>query len=125
MEKLTDYIKQLKDIDKIRWESTVSDKGIRSFPFPVYPKAVIEFQDAFYSSDKFKDFNYKNNMNENGWYDIDKMEKDIPSMTKNNIATCITAIIRGEKFCDGRIAQFIENGILVKLLERLNEIEKD
>lgn len=125
MEKLTDYIEQLKDIDKIRWESTVSDKGILSFPFPVYPKAVIEFQDAFYSSDEFKDFNYKNNMNENGWYDIDKMEKDIPSMTKNNIATCITAIIRGERFCDGRIAQFIKNGILVKLLERLNEIEKD
>ena len=85
-----------------------------------YPDIVNQFQKAVYSS-SIKDLNYVKNMESNGWNDLDIMKRDIPKMTISEIGTCLTAIVRKEKFCAGSLVSMLKNGIIVKLLERLKE----
>lgn len=49
--------------------------------------------------------------------------KPIEELNRREIATMLTFIMRGERFCDGHIANYVESGDLLKLLLRLREIE--
>ena len=49
-------------------------------------------------------------------------QKPIAELTLSEISTYFTWIDRGERFCDGHIANFIDNGTVTKLLERLIEL---
>lgn len=49
-------------------------------------------------------------------------DKNIESMTIKEIATMYTFILRGERFCDGHIASYIENGTLYMLVKRHLEL---
>jgi hypothetical protein len=64
-------------------------------------------------------------MDEMNWWKEENMEKDIPIMSEKDVGTCITAILRQERFCDGLIQNFLEKGILIKLLDRLNAINNN
>lgn len=44
--------------------------------------------------------------------------KTIEDLSLDEVVAYCTFIRRGERFCDGHIAKFIDNGILVKLYER-------
>ena len=44
--------------------------------------------------------------------------KDISKMTLNDLKVMFTYIVRGERFCEGHIASYVENGTLLKLAER-------
>lgn len=48
--------------------------------------------------------------------------KEIKDLTLDEIVAYFTFIRRGEKFCDGHIAKFLDNGIFVKLFERYIEL---
>lgn len=79
-------------------------------PYPDYSK---EIYDALNILDT--DVDYISN--------ISKIEnKDIESMNIDDIRTMLTFIARGERFCDGHIAEFVCNGILFKLMVRLKEL---
>ena len=43
-------------------------------------------------------------------------------MTADQIRTMMTYIDRGERFCDGSIAAEVENGRLLKMLLRLDDL---
>ena len=45
-------------------------------------------------------------------------EKNIDTLTLDEIVAYFTFIRRGERFCDGHIASFLDNGIFFKLYER-------
>lgn len=61
------------------------------------------------------DIDYQNN--------YDKIsDTPIENYTLENIATMFTFISRGERFCDGHIASFVENGTILKLLKQLKKI---
>lgn len=64
------------------------------------------------------DYNYLSHHEAMNDMPIDKMDID-------NIKTMLTFINRGERFCDGHIASFVENGYLLKLLLRLSELTKE
>ncbi len=49
--------------------------------------------------------------------------KPYEEMTKDEIATMMTFLRRGERFCDAFILGYVENGDLLKLLLRLRELE--
>ena len=49
-------------------------------------------------------------------------DKKISDLTLDEIVVYCTFINRGERFCDGFIAKFLDNGILVKLFERYLEL---
>ena len=48
--------------------------------------------------------------------------KAIEEYNLDELKTMFTFINRGERFCDGHIAAYVENGDLLRLLKRLNEI---
>ena len=48
--------------------------------------------------------------------------KEISSLKVKEITTYLTFIVRGERFCEGHIASYIDNGILKKLILRVIEV---
>lgn len=49
-------------------------------------------------------------------------QKPIAELTLAEIATHFTWLERGERFCDGLIASYIDNGTVTQLLEKLIEL---
>ena len=49
-------------------------------------------------------------------------DKDISKLKLKEIIAYFTFIRRGERFCDGHISNFLDNGIFLKLYERYLEI---
>jgi len=87
-----------------------------------YPREIRDFQGIFFNSD-LVDYQYNLTMDERGWYNENKLLKDIAAMSKKDVGTCLTAIFRGERFCAGLINEYVKNGILIDILKRLSEIE--
>ena len=50
-------------------------------------------------------------------------EKEINTLTLDEIVAYFTFIRRGERFCDGHIACYLDNGIFVKLYERYLDLK--
>lgn len=79
-------------------------------PYPVYPAEVYQALEALKLDEKYQ-ANYE------------KLKgKAIGEMNKKEIATMLTFIARGERFCDGHIAGYVESGELLQLLMRLREL---
>ena len=83
---------------------------------PIYDPDISKLANEMYEEDLY-DLNY---------FDNYKMiaSKDIDTLNKKEIQTYITYILRGERFCDGHMIKFIENGTLEKLTTRWNELDK-
>ena len=121
MGEIIKFIEIFKNIGEISWGGGKQPDGTIQFPFPLYPTAIHDFEEVFFKSE-LVDRKYGDTMTEKNWWKESVMERDIPSMTQTQIGTCITAIFRRERFCDGTIEHFLKNGILVKLLEQLKNI---
>lgn len=79
-------------------------------PYPDYDARVMNALGTL-TGDK----NYQTN--------YDKLKgKAIEKMSINNIATMYTFLLRGERFCDGHIASYIEDGTLLRLIRRHLEL---
>ncbi len=122
MKELLEFIEPLQNLDKVQWGGGKQSDGTIQFPFPLYPFEIQKFEEVFFNS-SLVDRNYGDRMNEKNWWNEQTMENDIPSMSENDVGTCITAIFRRERFCDGTIQHFLENGIIIKLLDRLKNIK--
>ncbi len=44
-------------------------------------------------------------------------------MNIKQIRAMLTSFLRGERFCTGYIAEFVENGMLLRLMKRLKELK--
>lgn len=120
-EKLELLIEQVKNISKVEWGGgevvgkTKDGKDIRQWPFPIYPDGLYEsLYDLLGTDPNFSD-NYAK---------IGKAP-DYRGMSLFELRTVITALVRGERFCDGMIAQAIDSGDLLKILERIYEISSE
>ncbi len=109
-------IELVRGIDKIPWgggeptgKKDADGKDILSWPFPMYPNGLFECLELL-GWDKNYGENYENNCK----------GKDIDEMNSFQLQTMLTRMSRGERFCDGFIEGEIENGNLLKCLERLN-----
>lgn len=102
------------------WQGGNEVNGTIQLPFFHYDFKIIEFMDFFQTSD-YADCKYGDTMEKTGWFDLSKLRADIPIMTESNILTCLTAIIRADRFCEGFFAGCIEDGTVYSLLERLKE----
>ena len=89
-----------------------TDFQIGQWPLTYYDQRIM---DALYSLEP--DYKYVKNY---------PLIKDVPieEMTLDQIATMYTFIYRGERFCDGHIYGYMENGILRKLILRHLELMK-
>lgn len=99
IEELDSIIEYLKNNNKVEFN-----------PYPMYEKEVMQALGLLKSDLKYLS-NHEKIAN-----------KPIGEMNKKEIATMLTFISRGERFCDGHIASFVESGDLLKLMIRLKEL---
>lgn len=116
-QKLADAIELVKGIDRIEWggggptgEKTAQGEDILQWPYPIYPEGLFE---TLYLLGT--DRNYLENM---------KALKtlDVSTLNLKQLRTFLTFISRGERFTDGFLQKYVENGQLLKALERIEEI---
>ena len=97
---------------KVKWKEPIEreDKVI-ILGYPLYDGEVNNWIDEFYRL-KLVDYNYLEN------FRIYKHKK-IEELSLEETLSYITFIIRGERFGDGHIAYFLENGTIEKLCNNL------
>jgi len=44
-------------------------------------------------------------------------EKEIEDLTIDEVYSYLTWLMRGERFCDGHVSEYVDNGILLKLVK--------
>ena len=98
------------------WGGGLQQDGISQLPFPVYSKEVTDWINAMYDLD-LTDKNYFENMEK-------IKEKPVSELTRDEILTRMTFLIRAERFCDGTIEEALNDGTLEALSARLHEITK-
>lgn len=101
---------QIRELDTII-DFLCHNNKVEFNPYPQYDDCVMQALNQLPP-----DMNYSANYEKIG-------DKEISQMNRKEIATMLTFIQRGERFCDGHIACYVEDGTLLKLMERLREIE--
>ncbi len=97
---------------KVEWNQPKErEDGVIELGFPLYSEEVDNWIEEFYNL-KLSDFNYLDN------YRIYKYKK-IEDLSLEETLSYITFIIRGERFCDGHIASYLEDGTIEKLCNNL------
>lgn len=118
MDRLNELIDLVKNTGKIKWgggnviDKTEDGKEIIQWPYPIYPEGLFELLYGLFETDK----DYIENYEKLG----DPI--DYGSLSEEESITVITHYLRGERFCDGLIAGALEDGTLLKVLERIKEI---
>ena len=97
---------------KVVWKAPrKQDDGIIHLGYPIYSDEVDNWVKEFYNL-KLAEHNYLEN------YETYKSKKT-KELTLEETLSYLTFIIRGEKFCDGHIARYLENGTIEKLCNNL------
>jgi len=119
-QQLEEAIAVLSRTDEIEWSDMHTGKKdengneILTFSYPIYPPdifPVLRYLEIDYHFGEHYEQNCKNTP-------IDKMDL-------SQIRTMFTWLVQGERFCDGFIADEIENGHLLALFRRLRELTGD
>ena len=97
---------------KVKWqECKEKEDGVIELGYPLYDKEVDEWIQEFYRL-KLSDYNYIDNIK-------NFKHKKIEELSLEETLSYITFIIRGERFCDGHIASYLEDGTIEKLCNNL------
>lgn len=100
---------------KTEWRIQNSNEGDTCvLPYPLYRDEIHDWIKAFYSLDLI-DKNYIEN-----YENIE--DEEIECLSRNEVLTYLTHLIRGERFCEGLIAEVLENGIIERLELRLRAL---
>lgn len=102
------------------WRGGCDKNGVCTFPFIDYDKEVKDFISDFMTSG-YADDNYTDVLEKHGWTDINRLVKAISAMTESEVLSCLTSVIRQERFCEGLIESRIKDGTLSLLLKKLEE----
>lgn len=105
------------------WRGGKQADGQVIMPYVAYNEKIGEFIQEF-SHSELADRDYGEKMDARGWWDEVAMDSAIAEMSAEDVGTCITAILRRDRFSEGTILRFIKNGILAKLLARLKELDE-
>ena len=58
-------------------------------------------------------------------WESDALEKaDVSGLDGRTVMAMVVAVVRAERFCDGALLEFCENGCIRRWLERLKEIDE-
>ena len=101
------------------------------FSFGNYGEAVQGLEKEIYAFEKqHPDFvlnRYNDILNENGIeWGLDSMKTaDVSNLDRRTVMALLLGAVRAERFCDGALLDFCENGSVVKWLERRKEIDGD
>ena len=100
------------------------------WPFVIYDKVVDDFVREVYSFiDAHEEMglnHYSSILEENDirWDARDMENADVSVLDTRTVMALIVGIIRAERFCDGILLEFFENGCIAKWLYRLAAIDE-
>ena len=112
VEKIKNLIDELEKYEGTKWSDLKEDKGTITMSYPIYQKWIYEIFELIEPC-----FTYNEIVEE-----IQRNKISIERFTYKQVQATLTYIERSERFCDGSIAQNLENGTIKKLLERLIEL---
>ena len=131
---LTKYIQQMKDDKFGDWIIDRENDGTPErpihLPFVNYSEGVESFlRDVSQFMEDNKDFDlyrYREILEDNGieWDSVSMSEADVSSLNAQCVMALIMGAIRAERFCDGALLEFFQDGSILKWLERLKEIDE-
>ena len=129
---LTKYLSIFSDNSVGKWFKDNEGDGTEEhpylFPHVVYSEEVIDFGGNIAKiADKYNLNNYKDILNRNGIeWNCDSMKNaDITKLSSDVIIALLLAAFRAEKFCDGALLSFFENGCIEKWLMKLKSNEQE
>lgn len=112
-EKLTEYIILLYQIREIQWQPPKQlENGVWQLGYPVYPKEIFPILHLMEP-----DYQYRDHLTQ-----IRKQRLRFSELSLSQIQTYLTYLHRGERFCDGLIAEAVKHGTLLKLLLRIHDL---
>ncbi|MCD2497709.1 MULTISPECIES: DUF6508 domain-containing protein [Microbacterium] len=97
---------------QVQWTpSRMTSSGARTMPYPAYDDVLMK---ALWAAQSIVGTDYE-------YLASYKRVREVPlgSVSGPELSTWFTYILRGERFSDGHIAQYVESGELLVLLERL------
>ncbi|MBQ9970058.1 MAG: hypothetical protein IJP15_06140 [Oscillospiraceae bacterium] len=132
-ESMTKYLPLLEN-DKIgTWVIDRENDGTPEHPFHMpfvdYSEMVRSFiRDVHEFHENNKDFeltHYSEILEKNGlkWDSESMSEADVSDLDSHCVMALLMAAVRAERFCDGALLDFFENGSMKKWLTRLQEID--
>lgn len=132
-ESLTKYLSQLDKESIGTWiidrENDGTPEHPIQMPFVNYSELIHHFIDDVYKfNDDNKDFGlnrYGEILEQNGleWSAKSMSQADVSQLDARCVMALIIGAIRAERFCDGALLGFFEDGSIRKWLERLKEID--
>lgn len=133
-ESLTDFLERINSTEFGDWiidnNNDGSPENPIQFPFVSYRRVVREFQGAVYDFIDQHEEMELTRYNEilkaaNIKWDARSMKNaDVSSLDGKTVVALLIGAIRAERFCDGALLYFFEDGSIKKWLSRLKEIDK-
>lgn len=134
-EELVGLIDKIKDDSIGEWIVDKENDGTLEhpiqMPFVIYSRVVRLFEQAVYN---FEEDHPKFELNRYGsilekydikWETQSMSTVDVSKMDGQGVMALIMAAVRAERFCDGALKEFFENGSIEKWLLRLKEIDEE
>jgi Family of unknown function (DUF6508) len=106
---IDECIEYLETMPNVNWHPSEKRKdGVLTMAYPIYDSRVTNLFKHL-SESNFTDFEYLNH--------IDEVKGKSPdTLSLEECKTFLAFIMRGERFCDGHIGSFIEDGTLLDIL---------
>lgn len=133
-EALTQLIPDLQKDEFGTWVIDRESKGTpddpKHMPFVGYSKAVNKLERAIYDFvDNHKEYNlsrYSEILNANGieWESKSMSKADVSEADGRLVMALLVAALRADRFCEGALLGFCEDGSVLRWLERLKEIDE-
>ena len=133
-EVLVSLIDKIKDDSIGEWIVDKENDGTLEhpiqMPFVVYSRVVRQFEQAVYS---FEEDHPEYGLNRYGsilercgidWGTESMSTVDVSKVDAQCVMALMMGAVRAERFCDGALKEFFENGSIEKWLRRLKEIEE-
>ena len=134
-ESLTVFIDQLDSDDYGTWHVDKENDGSAEhpiqLPFVIYGRVVQELEEAvnLFAIERREMMltGYRNILEANGisWNTQSMTNADISVLDGQAVMALLVGAVRAERFCDGALLEFLENGSIKRWLERLRELEPD
>jgi len=100
-------------------------------PFVVYSRVVRGFEDDLYlfceSHPEYEHTHYGKTLEDNGikWDFHSMSNADVSHLDANCIIALLIGAVRADRFCEGALLSFFENGSILRWLERLIELDEN
>ncbi len=131
---LTKYINELQEVEVFgEWvidqENDGSSERPIQFPFVNFSRVSDSFVEEFYkfseSHPEYELQRYGEILEKNGieWDNKQMRKADVDKLDEQAILALMMGAIRAERFCDGALLGFFEDGYMLKWLKRLKEID--